>query len=106
MRIALIIPTLNAEEHLSKLFPALEQQTLKPDVLLIIDRGSEDNTVELSLNSGAQVEVIEPGTFNHGGTRRMASEMVNADICIFMTQDCMPANNDSLELLFIVRLDY
>jgi rhamnosyltransferase len=38
------------------------------------------------------VEVIDPSQFNHGGTRRWASEQVDADALIYLTQDAIPAD--------------
>lgn len=99
MRIALIIPTLNAEPYLDTLLPAIAKQTLQADVFLVIDSGSKDNTVAQFEQAGARVEVLASGTFNHGGTRRWASEIVDADICVFITQDAIFTNDNSLEEL-------
>ncbi len=90
MRTALIIPTRNAGPYLDQLLPALTRQTLQPDEFLVVDSQSTDNTVERLRAAGARVEVIAAKTFNHGGTRRWASQQVNADILIYLTQDAIP----------------
>ncbi|MDG9760271.1 glycosyltransferase [Pseudomonas sediminis] len=92
MRVALIIPTRNAGAHLDRLLPALAMQTLQPDEFLVVDSASRDDTVARFRAAGAQVEVIEPAQFNHGGTRRWASEQVDADALIYLTQDAIPAD--------------
>lgn len=96
---ALIIPTRNASDYLLKLLPALARQTLKPDEFLVIDSHSTDDTVQLCKDAGATVRVIQVDEFNHGGTRRWASELVTADILIYLTQDAIPATADSLKTL-------
>lgn len=90
MRIALIIPTRNANAWLDRLISAVKSQTLQPDEWLVVDSESSDDTVLKLRNAGAEVQVIDAAGFNHGGTRRWASEQVQADILIFMTQDAIP----------------
>ncbi|VXC94460.1 O antigen biosynthesis rhamnosyltransferase RfbN [Pseudomonas sp. 8Z] len=95
MRVALIIPTRNAGAHLDRLLPALAAQTLQPDEFLVVDSASRDDTVARFRHAGARVEVIEPSQFNHGGTRRWASQQVAADVLIYLTQDAIPAGPES-----------
>lgn len=90
MRCALILPTRNATAYLDRLLPALAAQTLQPDEFLVVDSQSRDDTVQRLRAFGARVEVIESRQFNHGGTRRWASERVNADVLIYMVQDAVP----------------
>ncbi len=95
MRTALIIPTRNASSHLARLLPALAMQTLQPDEMLVVDSASNDDTAARFRAFGARVEVIDARTFNHGGTRRWASEQVGGDALIVMTQDAIPAAPDT-----------
>ncbi len=95
MRCALVIPTRNAGAHLDRLLPALVAQRRQPDSILVVDSRSSDDTVERFRAFGARVEVIEPASFNHGGTRRWASQQVEADALIYLTQDAIPASPDS-----------
>ncbi|MDT4330988.1 glycosyltransferase family 2 protein [Methylomonas sp. MED-D] len=96
---AVIVPVWNASQHLDRLLPALANQSLQPDEWLVIDSHSTDDTVQRFVAAGARVETIPPGTFNHGGTRRWASQQVSADILIFMTQDAILADTESLRKL-------
>lgn len=93
MRTALIIPTRNAGPYLDRLLPALARQTLQPDEFLVVDSQSTDNTVERLRAAGARVEVIAASSFNHGGTRRWASQQIDADILIYLTQDAIPSDS-------------
>lgn len=100
MRIALIIPTRNAAMHLDRLLPALAAQMLQPDTVLVVDSSSHDTTVSRFRDFGARVEMIEAAAFNHGGTRRWASQQVDADVLIFLTQDAIPATPQTFANLF------
>jgi rhamnosyltransferase len=99
MRYAVIVPTLNAAAYLDSFLPALAAQSLQPDELLIIDSRSSDDTVQRCRAFGARVEILAPGTFNHGGTRRWASQQVSSDVLVFMTQDAILAKANSLQQL-------
>lgn len=99
MSVALIIPTRNAASHLDRLLPALAAQTLQPEEIFVVDSLSSDDTVARFLAFGARVEVIKPKQFNHGGTRRWASQQVSAQTLIYLTQDAIPASPDSFARL-------
>ena len=95
--VAVIVPTLNAQKHFGNLLPALLEQGLPPEQVLVIDSSSEDNTGALARAFGARVHVIPRKEFNHGGTRRMAATLCpNAQILVFLTQDALPAGPDTL----------
>ena len=95
MSFALIIPTRNAGAHLERLLPALACQTLQPDEFLVVDSSSRDDTVMRLRDASARVEVINPDQFNHGGTRRWASQQVEADVLVYLTQDAIPATPET-----------
>ena len=68
-KVGLIVPTLNAGSLWNFWLKAFEQQTQKPDCLLVIDSSSSDDTVALARDHGFDVRVIPKSEFNHGGTR-------------------------------------
>ena len=97
---ALIVPTLNAGVAWEKWLSAFEQQTLKPDELMIIDSSSEDDTVNIAREHGFRVEIIDKKEFKHGATRRLGIEWVpEVEIIIFLTQDAILADPKALEYL-------
>lgn len=97
-KIALILPTYNAEKELQDFLPPLQNQTLQPS-LFAIDSSSSDNTKQILINAGFKVHTIPKSEFNHGGTRQLATTLIDADIYIFMTQDAILAANNCLEKL-------
>lgn len=97
--LAVIIPTHNAEMHLEALVGRLRSQEQFIDEILVIDSASEDRTVELAQRLKTRVIVIDPGTFDHGKTRNLAASKTKSDILIFMTQDAMPVNNETVSCL-------
>lgn len=97
-RIAVVIPTLNAGEQWPEWIDGIRMQNRQPDIVLVIDSSSDDDTVELARNEGYNVHSIERTDFNHGKTRQLAVEMLDdIDIVIFLTQDAILTDKDSLE---------
>ncbi len=97
--ISIIIPTRNGSSTLRELLAGLTIQTLQADEILVVDSGSEDDTVEIAASFGVTVHAIDPQRFDHGGTRTMAATMARGDILIFLTQDVLPASRELVERL-------
>ena len=99
MNCGLIIPTLNAGEQFKTLLEQLVAQSLTTKKL-IVDSESTDNTAQLAKNFGIEVLTIPRKTFNHGATRQLALERIlPLDVIIFLTQDVLLHDNESLARL-------
>ena len=97
-KISVVIPTLNASGEIDRLLFLLENQTLKPLEILVVDSSSDDDTVDIAkFHDLAQVKVIKRSDFNHGLTRHWAFQETVGDYVLFMTQDAVPADGELLE---------
>lgn len=99
MTISLIIPTLNGARDLPALMKRLQNQTMPPDEIIVVDSASTDGTVQLAVQLGAKVIEIERKDFDHGGTRDKALRHSRGDIVLFMTQDALPVDEYYIERL-------
>jgi len=105
-KVGLIVPTLNAGSLWESWLKAYNQQTRKPDCLLVIDSTSSDNTAALARTYGFEVQVIPKSEFNHGGTRQFGVNLLSSmDIIVFLTQDALLASPDAIEKLLAVFAD-
>lgn len=105
-KVGLIVPTLNAGSLWESWLKAFEQQTRKPDCLLVIDSSSSDDTVALARAHGFDAKVISKSEFNHGGTRQFGVDVLSAmDIIVFLTQDALLAGPDAIERLLAAFTD-
>jgi rhamnosyltransferase len=96
--VSIIIPTLNAEKHIYKLLSSIKLQTI-PCEIIVVDSSSTDRTIDISESFGAKVISIRREDFNHGRTRNLAVLQTNGEIIIFLTQDALPCNETSIEML-------
>ncbi|MFC5531036.1 glycosyltransferase [Cohnella yongneupensis] len=97
MRVSVIIPTLNAEKYISDLLDSLQNQTVRPFEILVVDSTSEDRTASMASNRGATVLSIERRHFDHGKTRNLAAAHASGEVLVFMTQDAIPADDSFIE---------
>lgn len=104
MKINVIIPTYKPDEGFIKLLQKLCEQTVKVDRVIVMNTEEQlfiKTGVPQDITSKLIVEVhhISKDDFDHGKTRHEAMEMSDADICVLMTQDAMPADNKVIEEL-------
>lgn len=100
-RIGIIVPTYNPGTMWAEWIEKFKVQSLLPDTRLIIDSSSSDGVLNDATKDIFNVHTIPKGEFNHGGTRQRALEMIKneVDIVIFMTQDALLFDKNSLKNL-------
>ncbi len=104
--IACIIPTFNGGPVWAKCIDSIYKQSIKADIVYIVDSSSCDNTIKIAQSYGSYVTNIAPSDFNHGGTRNMAAKnLAEYDILIFLTQDAILASQDALMHLITPFVD-
>mgnify|MGYP001826258984 FL=1 len=97
MNTAVIVPTLNAGLTWEYWIKALLSTGVNAHDVYVVDSGSTDNTVQLATKAEFNVRQIEPGTFNHGGTRQEAvTRLAGYDIVVFLTQDAILHDAESI----------
>jgi rhamnosyltransferase len=95
--VGLMVPTRNAGKTWRAFLVSLEAQSLQPQRRLLIDSSSSDDTVLEAERSGFEIVRIDVTEFNHGGTRQRAVELLDdCDIIVFLTQDAILADPNSL----------
>jgi len=98
MKIAVVVPTLNALPVWEDCINALSATSINADDVYIYDSGSVDGTVTQAKNAGFNVRVVAQGTFDHGGTRQKAvDELVEYEFVVFLTQDAILSHPDALQ---------
>lgn len=95
-----VIPTKNGGALFLKVLGALARQTIWDRTeLIVVDSGSQDDTVFFAKRAGARVFEIPPEEFNHGATRDYGISKANSEYIILMVQDAVPLDSGMLERL-------
>lgn len=96
-KVSIIIPTKNASMDLQCLLEKIRNQKgLQEIEIIIIDSGSEDDTLTIAAKNAAKIYSIAPSGFNHGATRNFGAEKASGDFLIFMSQDAVPINDSCI----------
>lgn len=99
MDVSIIIPTRNGEKYLEQLLLSINQQSIKPIQILIIDSSSEDNTLKVCKTFEVDLIQIDAKAFDHGGTRNIAASKAKGEILIYLTQDVLLKDSKCIENL-------
>lgn len=100
-----IIPVYKPDERLIRIIELLENQNVSVRKIIIIN--TEQKYWD-SLASKSKIEErydniyvshIKADEFDHGGTRKMAAKLSDAEYIVFMTQDAMPYDETLIENL-------
>ena len=87
--VSCVIPTLNEQENIGELISSILSQCLAPTLaikeILVVDNGSQDNTVAVAKSMGAEVYVKPNLTI--GALRNFGAENASGEIIIFLDAD-------------------
>ena len=82
---SVIIPTLNEERHVGALLSDVASQTRMPDEVLVVDAGSEDDTVAVARRFGF-VRLLD-GERPVARGRNLGGRSARGDVLIFLDTD-------------------
>lgn len=103
--IDILIPTCKPASGFEVLIKRLEEQTIKPENIRIINTRKEwweqriDTDSFLTAHPTVKLKHIEPAEFDHGATRNRGMEESQAEYVVCMTQDAIPLDAHLLEEL-------
>lgn len=99
VKVSILIPLYNAMPFLPELLTKLEQQQGIAPEYIFFDSMSTDGTREYLKEKGYHYADVAPSEFDHGGTRRQMALKAKTEYLIFLTQDALPENENSLRTL-------
>jgi rhamnosyltransferase len=104
--ISIVIPTLNAGVQFGAILDSLNNQTIKPSLIIVTDSESGDQTRQIAESRNCKVITISRGKFDHGTARNLAMAEVTTEFAVFLTQDAIPANEHMIaELIKPMQAD-
>jgi rhamnosyltransferase len=96
--IGVVVVTHAARAHLPHCLPPLLASPLRPR-LLVVNSSSEDGTVELAREMGAETLVVPRRQFNHGLTREAARRHLATPVVVMLTPDAYALDESFLDRL-------
>jgi len=100
-QVSLVIRTKDEAEHLGGVLDALAGQSVRGDAVetIVVDSGSQDDTVAIARAHGARVIEIAPEAFTYGGALNIGSEAASAPIIAALSGHAFPRHDEWLACL-------
>jgi len=99
-KVSVVIPTRNAgpgfRQTLEMIFA---QQVSYPFEVIVVDSGSQDETLDICREFPVRLLRISPKSFNHGATRNYAISQAQGEFIVLTVQDAVPADKNWINAL-------
>jgi rhamnosyltransferase len=96
-RVSAVIRAHNEAKHIGRLLEGLEQQTVKPDEIILVDSGSTDDTVAIAEAAGCMIVHIAKSEFSFGRALNRGCTAASGDILLFASAHVYPVYNTHVE---------
>ena len=98
-RVSAVIRAFNEGKHIGRLLKGLEQQTVKPDEIILVDSGSTDDTVAIAEAAGCTIVNIAKSEFSFGRALNRGCAAASGDILLFASAHVYPVYDTYVEHL-------
>ncbi len=98
-RVSAVIRAYNEAKHIGRLLEGFEQQTVKPDEIVLVDSGSTDDTVAIARAAGCRIVNIDKSEFSFGRALNRGCAAATGDILLFNSAHVYPLYNTHVEHL-------
>src|SRR4051812_44435730 len=96
-RVSAVIRAHNEAKHIGRLLEGLEQQTVKPDEIILVDSGSTDDTVAIAESAGCRIVHIAKEEFSFGRALNRGCAAASGDTLLFASAHVYPVYNTFVE---------
>ena len=97
---SVVIPSKNGGPLLGlALERILAQRTPWPFEIVVVDSGSNAESLEILRRFPVHLHTVPPATFNHGRTRDLGASLARGEHLVFVNQDAVPCTSDWLRSL-------
>jgi rhamnosyltransferase len=96
---SIVIRAFNEGQHLHHLLEGIQRQTMQDMQVILVDSGSNDDTVQIARGFGAKVISISPQEFTFGRALNLGVAAAQAEFVVIVSAHCYPVYPDWLEQL-------
>ncbi|MGY4712347.1 glycosyltransferase family 2 protein [Mycolicibacterium sp. CBM1] len=96
-RVSAVIRAYNESKHIGRLLKGLEQQTVAPDEIVLVDSGSTDDTVAIAEAAGCRIVHIAKEEFSFGRALNRGCAAASGEVLLFASAHVYPVYNTYVE---------
>jgi rhamnosyltransferase len=91
-KVSVVIRTLNEAKFLPECLSAISHQEYYGEIeIVIVDSGSEDDTISIALKQNLKLVHIKKEDFSFGRALNLGCEESNGDVLVFLSAHCIPS---------------
>lgn len=92
---SVIVRSFNEEKHIGKLIEGLHNQNIFDKIeIILVDSGSNDNTVDIAQRAGVKIIKIKPENFSFGYALNVGCRQAKGEYLLFASAHVYPLYND------------
>ena len=95
--VSAVIRAMNEGDHIGRLLEGLEDQTITPDEVVVVDSGSTDGTVDIAAAHGCKIVRIDKSEFSFGRALNRGCAAASGDILLIASAHVYPVYNTFVE---------
>ncbi|MFM8857484.1 MAG: glycosyltransferase family 2 protein [Actinomycetota bacterium] len=96
-KVSAVIRAYNEAKHIGRLLEGFEQQTVKPDEIILVDSGSTDHTVAIAKSAGCSIVHIAKNEFSFGRALNRGCAEASGEILLITSAHVYPVYNTYVE---------
>lgn len=96
-RVSAVIRAYNEGAHIGRLLKGLAQQTVPVDEIVVVDSGSEDDTVAIAESAGCTIVPIAKSDFSFGRALNRGCAAATGDVLLFASAHVYPVYDTYVE---------
>ncbi len=97
--ISIVIRCFNEGEHIGRLLSGIQQQTVEPLEVIIVDSGSTDATVEIAQRFDVRIVTIAPEQFTFGRSLNIGCAAATGEVLVIASAHVYPIYDNWLEMM-------
>lgn len=95
--ISIIIRTFNEAKYLGECLESITKQKISESYeIILVDSGSEDDTVQIAKSYNLNILQIKKEDFSFGRSLNLGCDISKGEICVFISAHCIPTSQDWL----------
>jgi rhamnosyltransferase len=98
-RCSLVIRAFNEERHIGRLLVGVQNQTVRPVEVILVDSGSTDATLAIASKYPVRILHIDPASFSFGGSLNLGCAQARGEFVVIASAHVYPVYSDWLENL-------